>query len=125
MYLVRIEGSFSAAHSLLIGGEREPVHGHDWDVEVTLSGRALDADGLLVDFHAAERSLRRVLEPFRNRNLNDVPPFDRTNPSAELVARHVADRMAEGLPAGVGVHSVSVGEAPGCTATFLPAAGAA
>ena len=123
MYLVRIERSFSAAHSLLLGGEREPVHGHDWDVEVTLAGRALDPDGLLLDFHAAERSLERILQPFRNRNLNDVPPFDRVNPSAELVARHVAACMAEGLPAGVGVHAVSVGEAPGCTATYLPTGG--
>ena len=50
MYLIRIERSFSAAHSLDIGGVREPIHGHNWAVGATLAGPSLDADGLLVDF---------------------------------------------------------------------------
>jgi hypothetical protein len=50
-----------------------------------------------------------------------VPPFDRLNPTAELVARHIADELGGAVPAGVRVHAVSVGEAPGCTATYLGA----
>jgi 6-pyruvoyltetrahydropterin/6-carboxytetrahydropterin synthase len=113
MYLVRIERTFSAAHSIVMGGVPEPVHGHDWRVAATFAGAGLDADGLLVDFHAVERAL--------NRSLNAVPPFDRLNPTAELVARHIADELGGAVPAGVRVHAVSVGEAPGCTATYLGA----
>ena len=119
MYLIRIERSFSAAHSLDIGGVREPIHGHNWGVAATLAGPSLDADGLLVDFHAMERALDGIIGRFHNRSLNDTPPFDRVNPSAELVAQFIAVSLAGHLPRGVHVQSVSVGEAPGCTATYL------
>ena len=119
MYLIRIERSFSAAHSLDIGGVREPIHGHNWAVNATLAGPSLDADGLLVDFHAMERALDGIIGRFHNRSLNDTPPFDHINPSAELVAQFIAVELAGHLPRGVVVQSVSVGEAPGCTATYL------
>jgi len=57
MYLLRIERTFSAAHAISMAGVQEEVHGHDWRVEATVAGASLDADGLLVDFHALERSL--------------------------------------------------------------------
>lgn len=119
MYLIRIERSFSAAHSLDIGGVREPIHGHNWAVGATLAGPSLDADGLLVDFHAMERALDGIIGRFHNRSLNDTPPFDHINPSAELVAQFIAVELSGHLPRGVVVQSVSVGEAPGCTATYL------
>jgi len=119
MYLIRIERSFSAAHSLDLGGVREPIHGHNWAVAATLAGPSLDADGLLVYFHAVERALDGIVGRFHNRNLNDTPPFDRVNPSAELVAQFIAVELSGHLPRGVFVQSVSVGEAPGCTATYL------
>lgn len=122
MYLLRIERTFSAAHAITMAGVREEVHGHNWKVEATVAGPKLDADGLLVDFHALERSLDGIVGRFHNRSLNAVAPFDRTNPTAELVAGFIAAELAAGLPAGVRVHSVSVGEAPGCTATYLGAA---
>jgi 6-pyruvoyltetrahydropterin/6-carboxytetrahydropterin synthase len=118
MYLLRIERTFSAAHAITMAGVQEEVHGHDWRVEATVAGASLDADGLLVDFHALERSLDGIVGRFRNRNLNAVAPFDRVNPTAELVAQFIATRLASDLPPGVHVHSVSVGEAPGCTATY-------
>jgi 6-pyruvoyltetrahydropterin/6-carboxytetrahydropterin synthase len=118
MYLLRIERSFSAAHSISMAGTQEELHGHDWRVDATVAGPSLDADGLLVDFHALERSLESIIGRFRNRTLNSTPPFDRVNPTAELVAQFIATQLAAALPAGVRVHSVSVGEAPGCTATY-------
>jgi 6-pyruvoyltetrahydropterin/6-carboxytetrahydropterin synthase len=119
MYLVRIERTFSAAHAIEIRGAREHLHGHDWGVSLSLAGASLDGDGLLVDFHEMESSLDKVVGRFRNRNLNEVPPFDRINPTAELVAQFIAVSMEPHLPAGVHVHSVSVREAPGCTATYF------
>ena len=119
MYLVRIERTFSAAHSIVMGGIQEPVHGHNWKVEASFTGASLDSDGLLVDFHAIEGALAGIVGRFHNRNLNSTPPFDRINPTAELVAQYIAVQLAPSLPPGVRVHSVSVGEAPGCTATYM------
>lgn len=118
MYTVRVERTISAAHALELGGTREPMHGHNWRVEVTLEGERLDADGLLVDFHAMERALAGILEPYHNGCFNTIPPFDRTNPTAELVAHFVATAMQVHLPTGVRVRTVAVSEAPGCIAAY-------
>jgi len=119
-----VEDEFCAAHAIVIRGEREPVHGHNWKVSVTVAGEALDRDGLLVDFHALERLVREILARFRNRDLNATPPFDRTNPTAELVAKHIADQTALGMtsliPGSIRVLSVRVTEAPGCSVVYRP-----
>jgi len=131
MYRLEINDVFSAAHAIIIAGQREPLHGHDWHVTVTVEGEHLDADGLLVDFHAVHAALRQIIAPFHNRSLNEVAPFDQSspaskNPSAELVARHIADLLSAqaahiGLDSARGVHiaAVRVTEAVGCAATYF------
>ena len=120
VFELRIEDRFSAAHALLLGGEREPLHGHDWRVEIVVAGPSLDGEELLCDFHDLERRLAGILAPFRNANLNETAPFDRVNPSAEAVARHVGRAMMDGLPPGVALVHAAIGEAPGCTAVWRP-----
>jgi len=120
---IEVETAFSAAHALRFRGDREPLHGHDFRVTVTIGGGELDADGLLFDFHEVERHLGEIVAPFRNRDLNVTPPFDRINPSAEEIARHIAVRLAGRLPAPARVERVRVTEAPGCAATFRPSGG--
>ena len=119
-YDLTVRSTFSAAHSILIAGEREPLHGHDWSVVVEVTSESLDSDGLICDFHELEASLARIIDPFRNGNLNDIAPFNDVNPTAEHVARHIAQSMAESLPKGVSLAFVRIGEAPGCEATYRP-----
>ena len=123
MYELSVERTFCAAHAIVIRGEREPVHGHNWHVTTTVAGTTLDEDGLLCDFHHLEHAVDAVLAPFVNADLNATPPFDQLNPTAELVARHIADALADQLPPGVEIQSVSVTEAPGCRATWRPPSG--
>lgn len=122
MYHLSVETEFCAAHAITIGGAREATHGHNWRVTLTVSGPTLDADGLLCDFHAVEAALRDTTAPFHNADLNTTAPFDRLNPTAEHVARHIAERvqasMAAMLPPGAGVASCRVTEAPRCAATY-------
>jgi 6-pyruvoyltetrahydropterin/6-carboxytetrahydropterin synthase len=122
MYEITVESEFAAAHAIVIAGARETLHGHNWHVVVKVSGDRLDADGLLCDFHTVEDLLREIVTPFHNRNLNDVAPFDRINPTAELVAKHIGDELAAGLNTSLApaawVSSVCVTEAARCTATY-------
>lgn len=120
MFELSVEREFCAAHAIVVRGEREPVHGHNWHVRVEIAGEALDEDGLLCDFHEIERQLDRILTPFHNRDLNATPPFDTLNPTAEHVAMHLARSLAPQLPPGVMLRRVSVSEAPGCRATYVP-----
>ena len=128
VFEITVQTEFAAAHALSISGVREPIHGHNWRVTVTLSGRTLDSDGLLCDFHTVEDVLREIVGPWHNNNLNVLPPFGGRggglNPSAENVARHIADVLEDRLGAALGplawVSSVGVSEAPGCVATYRP-----
>lgn len=122
MYEISIQHEFCAAHTLRIAGTHEPVHGHNFRVAATISGETLDSDGLLCDFHTAAAVLRDICEPFVNAHLNETPPFDETNPTAELIARHIAEGMADRLDGALAPHAritaVRVTESPGCAATY-------
>ncbi len=120
MFEISVQRTFSAAHALVVRGVRETLHGHDWRLTAVVAGDSLDEDGLLCDFHAIEAALDEVIAPLRNANLNEVGPFRNVNPSAEQVARHVAQRLAASLPPDVRLSRVSVTEAPGCEATYVP-----
>ncbi|MEN0019382.1 MAG: 6-carboxytetrahydropterin synthase [Planctomycetota bacterium] len=122
-YRLTVRDEFCAAHALRIAGQIEPTHGHNWRVTLAVAGDQLDDDKLLCDFHAVERALRAVIDPFRNADLSNTPPFDTVNATAEAIAEHIADSVAQrlegSLPPGVMVESAAVTEAPGCEAIFF------
>lgn len=125
MFEISVQTEFAAAHAIVINGEREPLHGHNWHVTVTLGGPRLDAEGLLCDFHQVESRLAGLVALYHNRNLNEIAPFNGAlNPSAENVALHIAEELTRSLqgrlPAGVKLTSVRITEAPGCAATYRP-----
>lgn len=117
MYRLQVERIIRAEHAIVIAGEREDMHGHDWRIRLCVEGPRLDAEGLLCDFHALEQQLDTVLQPFCNVVLNDTPPFDEVNPTAERLAEHICMQCATSPPEGVIHMSVSVTEAAGCEAT--------
>ncbi|MEM1184153.1 MAG: 6-carboxytetrahydropterin synthase [Planctomycetota bacterium] len=122
MYTLEINHEFCAAHALTIAGVREPMHGHNFHVSVTLEAETLDSDGLVCDFHSAMNTLVAVCDPFENADLNITRPFDETNPTAENIAQHVAEAMAAKLDPHLSpnarIASARVTEAPGCSATY-------
>jgi 6-pyruvoyltetrahydropterin/6-carboxytetrahydropterin synthase len=110
--------TFSAAHQLrLYDGSLEPLHGHNWKVQVTVSADRLDAIGVVMDFHELARLVDRVVRPMHNRHLNELEAFASLNPSAENVALVVA-RSLPALPAGVRLARVVVWETPENSATY-------
>lgn len=118
-FALEVEAEFAAAHAILLGGVRERLHGHNWRVVVSVGGEKLDREELLCDFHAVERLLAAILAPWRDGNLNEIHPFDRINPTAEAVARHIANELAAALQRvhpSVWIEFVRVTEAPRCTA---------
>jgi 6-pyruvoyltetrahydropterin/6-carboxytetrahydropterin synthase len=102
--------SFPAGHQLrLYDGSLEPIHGHNWRARVTVSANQLDAIGVVMDFHELERLVDDIVVPWRNRHLNEMPPFNAgLNPSAENVALHIGRSLV--LPAGVSLVNATVWE---------------
>ena len=126
MFEVTVEHKFPAAHALRnYKGKLEPIHGHNWRTELTLRGPELDECGLLADFIEVKRSLDRIIGLVDHTFLNEVTPFDVINPSAEHVARWIAEEFAKDMkaisPSGtVQVAAVRVWETDYCSATYFP-----
>ncbi len=110
---------FSAAHQLrLYDGSLEPVHGHNWRVEVRIGADELDAIGVVMDFHELERLVDQVISPMHNRHLNELDAFQKLNTSTEHVALHIARSLK--LPPQVRLLSVQVWETSENSARYTP-----
>ncbi len=119
MFELSVQRQIRASHALMIGGERENQHQHVWNITLVVAGATLDKDELLCDFHDLEAALDDVIEPFQDADLNRTPPFERINPTAEAVAKYIAESVSGRLGDKVHVDRVSVIEAPGCQATYF------
>ncbi len=121
MFEVSVEETFAAGHSLRnYKGKCENVHGHNYRVQVTVEGEELNSIGLLVDFGDVKRAIRAIVARLDHQFMNDIPPFDTVNPSAENVARYFYDEMASGLPPGPRIREVKVWETDITSATYRP-----
>ena len=121
MYDLTIKGHFDAAHALHgYLGECRELHGHTWDVEVVVRGGLLDDVGIVYDFKALKDDLAAVLAPLDHVYLNDVPPFDARNPTAENLARHIFESLETVVGQSVRVREVSVWESPIAKITYRP-----
>src|SRR5579862_2565599 len=95
MFEVSVEQTFAAGHALRnYRGKCENVHGHNYRVRVTVQGDQLDATGLLVDFLEVNQLISGVVEYLDHQFINNLPPFDELNPSAENIAKYFYDRVS-------------------------------
>jgi 6-pyruvoyltetrahydropterin/6-carboxytetrahydropterin synthase len=98
MFEVTIEESFAAGHALRnYRGKCENVHGHNYRCQVTVAGPEVDDNGLLVDFVELKKVVHSVLDRLDHQWLNEYPPFDKINPSAENIAKYIFDEVRLGL----------------------------
>ena len=102
MFSVTVRDHMMVAHSFRgeVFGPAQRLHGATFVVDATFRGEALDDDGILVDIGRASEVLKAVVGELSYRNLDDEPAFAGTNTTTEVLARHVADRLAEQVAAG-------------------------
>jgi 6-pyruvoyltetrahydropterin/6-carboxytetrahydropterin synthase len=124
MFQVSVDETFSAGHALRgYKGKCENVHGHNYKVRVTLEGPELDSIGLLYDFTHLKRAIREVTNAVDHKFLNDLPPFDVINPSAENLAKYFYDettRQMNAMPDGARITSITIWETDTTSATYWP-----
>ena len=125
MFEVTIERTFVARHGLrFYKGETEPLHEHTWRVWITVSGKALDPSGCLVDFVDLDNWFNEAIADWNDQVLNDTTPFKDTpdvrplSPSAENVARAIYKSISPSIPEGVSLIRVEVEEEKGCRASY-------
>ena len=124
MFEVSVEYTFAAGHALRgYKGKCENVHGHNYKVQLVVGGEQLDSTGLLMDFVEVRKDIKELVERLDHRFLNDLAPFDKLNPSAENIARHIYEQAVQQLkPAenGAGISSITVWETETSAATYRP-----
>ena len=98
MFEASIRTHFSAAHHLEgYQGKCEAQHGHNWDVEVFVRGKDLDAEGILIDFRELKDAVSSVLEEMDHRDLNTIDAFKNTNPTSENIAAYLYRELSSRL----------------------------
>jgi len=122
MYRVTVEKSFDAAHYLRgYQGKCEALHGHRFRILVSVQASALNDIGLAYDFTDLKKHLGDILERFDHTCLNDVPPFDKINPTSEHIAATIYEELKARLAgAPVAMESVEVWESPHQGTTYRP-----
>ena len=79
----------------------------------------LDARGMVVDFNDLGRELRAFVEPWEHVFLNELPPWNDINPTAENIARVVFDNLASKIDDDrVRVARVEIWENDVCAAAY-------
>ena len=102
MFSVTIRDHMMIAHSLrgAVFGPAQRLHGATYVVDATFRSEALDADDIVVDIGRATEELHAVVSALSYRNLDDEPDFAGMNTTTEVLARVVADRLADRVHAG-------------------------
>ena len=124
MFEVTIEETFAAGHALRnYRGKCENVHGHNYRCQVTITGTELNSIGLLMDFVELKKTVHTVLDRMDHQWLNEFPPFDALNPSAENMAKYFHDEISKGLTGGevpVRISEVRLWETDTSIAVYRP-----
>lgn len=122
MYEVSVRQHFDAAHYLRgYRGKCENLHGHRFEVVVSVRAQSVDQIGLAYDFIELKELLGEILERYDHTCLNEKSPFDQINPSSENIAtiiyQELQDRLGE---AHHTISSVQVWESPETCITYTP-----
>lgn len=98
MFTIFKDFTFAAAHAIR-GHTRgcQNLHGHNYRVRVHLRAERLDGLGMVLDFADLKQMIQEILGPFDHRVINDIPPFDERNTTAELLSYYIFEEVEQRL----------------------------
>jgi 6-pyruvoyltetrahydropterin/6-carboxytetrahydropterin synthase len=94
VYKIKIITQFSAAHFLRnYKGKCESLHGHNWKVEAVIGSAKLDKAGMVMDFSDLKAATNGIIDKLDHKQINEIDYFRENNPSSEVIARFIFDRL--------------------------------
>jgi 6-pyruvoyltetrahydropterin/6-carboxytetrahydropterin synthase len=92
-------------------GRKANRHGHNYRLEVTLSGEPDPVTGMVIDLKDLQEVIdREVMARFDHRDLNlDTPYFEKEPPTPENLARVIFRVLRAALPSGL-LHGIRLYE---------------
>lgn len=121
MFELKVTTRFAAAHQLRMVAEKcEHLHGHNWKIEVFVSGDTLNEAGILMDFGEIKKEVATVMKSLDHRFLNELECFD-GNPSSENIALYIAESLQDKISTpGIRISRVTAWESDDASATYIP-----
>ena len=122
MFEISVRQHFDAAHYLReYNGKCEDLHGHRFEVVVSLKLDKLNDIGLAYDFTELKKYLNEILDNYDHTCINEVAPFDKLNASSENIAVSIYEQLKEKLGEfSTYLSSVQVWESPTSCVTYTP-----
>jgi 6-pyruvoyltetrahydropterin/6-carboxytetrahydropterin synthase len=121
MYELKIVTHFAAAHQLTMVGEKcENLHGHNWKIEVYVTGKELDEAGVLMDFGIIKKQVAEIMSLLDHKYLNDLEFFKSNQPSSENIATLIARELQKRIDnSAVSISRVAAWESENACATYV------
>ena len=121
MYELKVVTKFAAAHQLtMVGTKCENMHGHNWKIEVYVTGEKLDDGGVVMDFGVIKKHVRDIMSLLDHKYLNELEFFQQSQPSSENIACLVADKLQQKIDtSSVKVSRVTAWESDDASATYI------
>jgi len=124
MFELKVKTRFAAAHQLTMVGQKcENLHGHNWNIEVSVIGTKLNKAGVLADFGDIKKRVKIIIDELDHKFLNELKDFSDNQPTSERIAIYIANRLnslLEDLDEDVKVSKVSAYESEDACATYFP-----
>ena len=120
MFVLKIVTDFASAHSLRnYPGDCARLHGHNWQVEVSVCSEVLDDNGIAIDFREIKKQTKQVIKRLDHQYLNEIKPFDVLNPTAENIAKYFFEEVGLLINSeNVKVKEVLIWETPRSAVTY-------
>lgn len=118
MYLISKRVEVAGSHQLELNYDSpcKQIHGHNFIIIVEVIGKQLNDNGMLIDF----KHIKNVVNLLDHAHINKIiKPY---NPTAENIARWIAERIQEKIPLHESsiVSKVTVQESEGNIACYTP-----
>lgn len=125
-YEIVVDTFFNARHAVVIAGRQGPIHAHSYRLQVRCRSWALETeDQVVVGYQPLRERMKQVVQAYNNRLLNDLPPFQRLQPTTENLAAVLFQQLQQMLGAlPVELVSITVWESPTEAITYRRERGA-
>ena len=89
----RLKNYLNASHFVIFNGIKGEVHPHTWEFSALLYSTGNE----ITKFTDTEKAIRSIFDPYQNRIINDMRPFDEIVPSLENITEYFVGRIQEAV----------------------------
>jgi 6-pyruvoyltetrahydropterin/6-carboxytetrahydropterin synthase len=112
-YELAMDSFFGASHAIRPSGER---HTHSFRVQAVFVTDSVDENGMICGFREVSDLVDAEAKRYVNRFINEIKPFDIVQPTGEnlatIIYRNLLTALAESMPGGPELVSVTLWENP-------------